>query len=74
MATVTYAPQTNLNSKTQAATITIDNNDKEYVINSSDVDLVRQNLDNTHALPSKRVLGLEIVNQENGLQGLIIRF
>ncbi len=77
MATATYTPQTNLNSKntSQFATITIDTNDKEYVIDSSDVDLVAQNLDNTNlSLPSKTSFGIGIGRPRKWFAGIDYTF
>ena len=77
MATATYSPQTNLNSNnnSQFATITIDNNDKEYVINSSEVDLAALNLDNTSlSLPSKTSFGIGIGRPRKWFAGIDYTF
>jgi hypothetical protein len=77
MATATYTPQTNLNSNnnSQFATITIDNNDKEYVINSSEVDLAALNLDNTSlSLPSKTSFGIGIGRPRKWFAGIDYTF
>lgn len=77
MATATHSPQANLNSvnQSQFATITIDSQDKEYVITSSEVDLAALGLSDTNlSIPSKTSFGIGIGRPRKWFAGIDYTF
>jgi hypothetical protein len=77
MATATHTPQANLNSvnQSQFATITIDSQDKEYVITSSEVDLAALGLSDTNlSIPSKTSFGIGIGRPRKWFAGIDYTF
>ncbi|MGC6524968.1 MAG: hypothetical protein ACON30_01665 [Flavobacteriaceae bacterium] len=77
MATATHTPQADLKSenKSQIATITIDSQDKEYVITSSEVDLAALGLFETNLLlPSKTSFGFGIGRPRKWFAGIDYTF
>lgn len=77
MATATYAPQANLSSENQSqfATISIDSQDREYVISSSEVNLNALNLSNTNlTMPSKTNFGVGIGRPRKWFAGIDYTF
>ena len=77
MATTTHSPQANLNSvnQSQFATITIDSQDKEYVITSSEVDLAALGLSDTNlSIPSKTSFGIGIGRPRKWFAGIDYTF
>lgn len=77
MATATHSPQANLNSvnQSQFATITIDSQDKEYVITSSEIDLAALGLSDTNlSIPSKTSFGIGIGRPRKWFAGIDYTF
>ena len=77
MATATHSPQANLNSinQSQFATITIDSQDKEYVITSSEIDLATLGLSDTNlSIPSKTSFGIGIGRPRKWFAGIDYTF
>jgi hypothetical protein len=77
MATATHSPQANLNSENQSqfATISIDSQGKEFVITSSEVDLVALGLSDTSlSLPSKTSFGVGIGRPRKWFAGIDYTF
>lgn len=77
MATATHSPQANLSSvnQSQFATITIDSQDKEYVITSNEVDLAALGLSDTNlSIPSKTSLGIGIGRPRKWFAGIDYTF
>jgi hypothetical protein len=77
MATVTHSPQANIKSENQSqfATISIDSEEKEYVITSSQVDLMTLGiLETSLSLPSKTSFGVGLGRPRKWFAGIDYTF